>query len=177
MPFFFSVGIRYLAQIECFGADRLGQTLDIQYLVTVPNGLYEAISCPGGGLFKLQGLKIVFKVNAGYGERVDTKPMLQKPVSVSNDGICPFHNCIVAPSSEDWSKASYTFGSHDIIYVVALRPRLSSSGKNEVPFLPVGLTALLLPDSSTTSRYPGFFDGTSCCEYAAEGGFLDSLVS
>ena len=48
------------------GADRLGQTLDIQYLVTVPDGLYEAISCQGGGLFKLRGLKIVFKVNAGW---------------------------------------------------------------------------------------------------------------
>ena len=39
MPFFLSVGIRYLAQIERFGVDRLGQALDIQYLVTVPNGL------------------------------------------------------------------------------------------------------------------------------------------
>ena len=91
MPFFLSVGICYLAQVECLGADCLGQTLDIQYLVTVPNGLYEAISCRGGGLFKLQGLEIVFKVSAGYGERIDTKPMLQKPMSVSNDGICPFH--------------------------------------------------------------------------------------
>ena len=71
-----------------------------QYLY---NGFYEAISCRGGGIFKLQELKVVFKVNAGYGDRINTKPMLQKPVSVSNNGICPFHNGIVAP--KDWSKA------------------------------------------------------------------------
>ena len=46
-----------------------------------------------------------------------------------------FTTVLWAPSSEDWSKASYTFGGHNIIYVVALRPRLSSSGKNDVPFL------------------------------------------
>ena len=103
MSFFLSVGVCYLAQIERFGADCLGQALDIQHLVTVPNGFYEAISCRGGGIFKLQGLKVVFKVNAGYGERINTKPMLQEPVSVSNNGICPFHNGIVAPSPEDWS--------------------------------------------------------------------------
>ena len=67
MPFFLSVGICYLAQVERFGADSLGQTLDVQHLVTVPDGFYEAIGSRGGGLFKLQGLEIVFEVNAGLG--------------------------------------------------------------------------------------------------------------
>ena len=70
----------------------------------------------------MKSSKVIFQISVAYWKRIHAEAILQKPVSVSNDGVCPLNDCVVATCAKDGPKPTDTSSGDDVIYVISFGP-------------------------------------------------------